>query len=188
MNPVTPSNPSRDDDELPADLRAVNAALERFASAERARAPLGLEDRIAGLSMNRLPSRSSSLRLTDRDAVVARAIYQRVGWQMRMAAAIAIAAGVGIAVLGVWGLRSSGSGGGTPTGLGGTTVADNATASGEDAEFQAMIRGAAVMDSLVQADEVDAILADAQTLDQSGLGTLLPSDLTTSTEEGGLVQ
>ncbi len=188
MNASNNPNLPRNEGDLPEDLHAISAALDRFASTERASVPAGLEARIAAMSMPRLPSASPQLRLTDRDAVVARAIYQRVGWQMRMAAAVAIAAGLGIAVLGIWGLRSSGTGATGVNPPGAATMAMNNSQTNDDAEFQAMIRGAAVMDSLVQSDQVDAILADAQSLDQSGLGTLLPSDLTTTGEEGGLVQ
>lgn len=143
-------------DGVPAELKTTAAALDALAGRDRAAATAGIEDRVAEASLSALRG-GSSVRLVGSAAPVRRPVM--VTWGLRVAAAVAIAAGsIGLYVAS----RSAAPGPATPT----PRLVAGADAAGEQS-IDAVLATLAQLDTAVGLADLENVRDTADGVDWS---------------------
>ena len=168
MTSPQPPNPTPSFD-LPEDLRAVASGLDRLAQSERGLPGMDFESRLVA---------ASSPALT-RDASAPLASPARLDERVIVAAAVLLAAGVGIAVLSIWGFRGWGAGPastlkGPGTLAGASTQPATPTSMGTSPEIDTMLASIDAVDALVSDLEGETLAADSD-WDASALHDVMTS-------------
>lgn len=181
MTSPQPSNPTPSFD-LPEDLRAVASGLDRLAQSERGLPGMDFESRLVAASSPALTRDASAplaspARLDER--VIVGSIARRFAGRMRLAAAVLLAAGVGIAVLSIWGFRGWGAGPastlkGPGTLAGASTQPATPTSMGTSPEIDTMLASIDAVDALVSDLEGETLAADSD-WDASALHDVMTS-------------
>lgn len=180
------------DQSTPAELRGVERALSRLASAERAAAPRNLTDRLMSASaghLARVAPKGGEVQTSDR--AVAGVISRWLSPRIRLAAALMLVAGAGIVALSVIGVRWPGTGAVNPpavlTNAGSSGVSTPSSAAG-GSEVDVMLAAVEAVDSWGQSTPVSALIAEVDVLDASLVSQVLDTSLADVDSTSGATQ
>jgi hypothetical protein len=154
-----PDRPISGPSDTPADLRDVEASLLRLARAERQAAPFNLTDRLMDATVRSLPEPRGEAPAHGSDRAIAGIIHRLLAPRIRLAAGLMLAAGAALVIFAV--VRTGSSVPAAP-GTGGQTVA-----SADAHDVDAMLAAIEAVDAIAGSSSVDALIAEADTLDSS---------------------